>query len=52
MKESFLQSVSASEILKFHCPRYEELPAIDLYMDQVLSIIEEVMSVFSMGERS
>lgn len=51
MKESFLQSVSASEILKFRCPRYEELPAIDLYMDQVLSIIEEVMSVFSMGEK-
>lgn len=23
---------------KFHIPRWEELPAIDLYMDQVISV--------------
>lgn len=28
-------------ILNFHIPRWEELPNIDLYMDQVVSLIEE-----------
>lgn len=51
MNESFLQSECALEILKFHCPRYEELPAIDLYMDQVLCVIEDVLKAFSMGEK-
>lgn len=30
-----------NNILDFHLPRWEELPNIDLYMDQVVSFIEE-----------
>lgn len=29
------------DILNFHIPRWEELPNIDLYMDQVVSLIED-----------
>lgn len=29
---------------KFHIPRWEEIPSVDLYMDQVLSYIETCLS--------
>ena len=32
------------DISNFHIPRWEELPNIDLYMDQVVSLIEEHLS--------
>ena len=32
-----------TDILNFHIPRWEELPNIDLYMDQVVSLIEETL---------
>lgn len=36
-----------TDILNFHIPRWEELPNIDLYMDQVVSFIEEsLISLF------
>ena len=35
------------DIVNFHCPRWNELPDIDLYMDQVVSIIEKHFSLFS-----
>lgn len=31
-------------ILSFHIPRWEELPDIDLYMDQVITFIEQSLS--------
>lgn len=34
-----------NNILEFHLPRWEELPNIDLYMDQVVSFIEETLIV-------
>lgn len=34
------------DILNFHCPRWNELPDIELYMDQVVSIIEKNFSCF------
>ena len=39
----FKDSHYIKEILDFHLPRFDELPNIDLYMDQVLSIIENKM---------
>jgi len=33
-----------TDILNFHIPRWEELPNIDLYMDQVVSFIEESLT--------
>lgn len=35
------------DILNFHIPRWEELPDIELYMDQVVTFIEKEFSFFS-----
>ena len=32
------------EIEKFHIPRWEEIPQIDLYIDQVVSYLENYLS--------
>ncbi|MDL2214512.1 DUF1836 domain-containing protein [Clostridia bacterium OttesenSCG-928-O13] len=34
-------------IADFHCPRWEQLPAIPLYMDQVIYVVEEAVGVFA-----
>lgn len=34
-------------LLDFHCPRYEEISDIGLYMDQVVRILEEALEVFA-----
>lgn len=39
-------SVAISE---FHIPRWEELPDIELYMDQVITFIENNISIFSVS---
>lgn len=31
-------------LCQFHCPRYEELPAIELYMDQVIQILSHTIT--------
>jgi len=35
------------DIINYHCPRWNELPNIDLYMDQVLIFIEKHTAVFA-----
>ncbi len=42
----FKDSHYIKEILEFRLPRFNELPDIDLYMDQVLNIIENALVVF------
>lgn len=42
--------LTAQAILNFHCPRWDELPALSLYMDQVLLILEETLEVFGDGD--
>lgn len=34
------------EMLAYHCPRWNDWPNIDLYMDQVVSLLEESVSGF------
>ena len=34
------------DILQFHCPRFEELPDLDLYMDQVLQVLDTHLYLF------
>ena len=34
------------EMLNYHCPRWDEFPDIDLYMDQVVNILEKNLSIF------
>lgn len=36
----------------FSLPRYAELPEIELYMDQVISVAEKYLSALAVGERS
>ncbi len=36
----------SDEILNYHCPRWDEFPDIDLYMDQVVNILEKNLSIF------
>ena len=38
--------IETCKYLDFHCPRWDELPELELYMDQVLSIIEKNLSLF------
>ena len=41
-----------TDITNFHIPRWEELPNIDLYMDQVVSLIEEHLSnLFTLNDK-
>lgn len=41
---------SIMKILEFHCPRYNELPNIPLYKDQVIKFIENVFDIFEYSE--
>lgn len=34
------------QMLSYHCPRWDEWPGIDLYMDQVIGLLEENVSIF------
>ncbi len=36
-----------SEILSYHLPRWRELPELDLYMDQIISLIDKYLSIFA-----
>ena len=35
----------------FHMPRYDEIPDIDLYMDQLLVYIDKVLAPLSVNEQ-
>ncbi len=35
--------------INFHCPRWQELPDIGLYMDQVVCITEDHLGFFALG---
>ncbi len=38
--------ITAEQAGKFHCPRWEELPKLMLYMDQVILVLEETLALF------
>lgn len=40
---------SPEEIISYRCPRWNELPDIGLYIDQVISILEKNLRIFSSG---
>ena len=44
--ERFEDSPLAQEMTQFHCPRMNEFPDLELYMDQVLTILQNVLSPF------
>lgn len=41
-----------NEILEFHMPRWHELPDLELYMDQVVSVVERSLEPLKSGEES
>ncbi|MDL2324207.1 DUF1836 domain-containing protein [Ruminococcaceae bacterium OttesenSCG-928-A16] len=42
----------AALLQNFHCPRWQQLPTLSLYMDQVLIVLEETLAIFTpAGER-
>lgn len=42
-----IREESMKEILDFHCPRFNELPHVSLYKDQVITYIEESISAIN-----
>ena len=41
--------IEIQDILNFHCPRYNELPKISLYKDQVILYIEEMLKPLNLN---
>lgn len=39
-------NVAADDLLNYHCPRWNELTEIDLYIDQVVSILQKNLALF------
>jgi len=37
--------------LNYRCPRWEDFPEIELYMDQVVNILENSLNIFSRSEK-
>lgn len=47
------QKAESSKLSEYHCPRYEELPKIDIYMDQLIILLEEYLAPFEIpGEET
>ena len=42
--------ITAEAARQYHCPRWNELPDVPLYMDQVVEIIRKALDIFSDGE--
>jgi len=40
------------DYINYHCPRWDDLPDIGLYMDQVVSVLEKHLAIFSEDEES
>lgn len=38
------QTLTLDSILNFHCPRYQELPDIGLYLEQILAMINDTLA--------
>lgn len=43
--------IEIQDILNFHCPRYNELPKISLYKDQVILYIEEMLKPLNLNPK-
>lgn len=42
-----MEKLSSDEIANFHCPRFNELPTVPLYKDQVIIYIEEILGIIN-----
>lgn len=48
MKEQEINNMK--DIVEFHCPRYEELPEVFLYKDQVIIYVEDALKALHMNK--
>ena len=39
--------IPSLDIMNYHCPRFDELPEIELYIDQVIYILEHNLAIFN-----
>lgn len=39
--------IEADDLMNYHCPRWDELPEIELYIDQVIFVLQSNLSIFS-----
>lgn len=46
-----MQETVPKEILQFHCLRYAEFPQVELYMDQVLQVLEQSLAALAPNSR-
>ena len=44
--------ISAESIKEYRIPRWNELPDLELYMDQVISVLEKNLAVFKTNEKT
>ncbi|HBI64472.1 MAG TPA: hypothetical protein DDX51_05080 [Clostridiales bacterium] len=41
--DSFIQSQQAQEMQRYHLPRFHELPVIEIYLDQLITILHQIL---------
>ena len=44
--------VEAKDLLDYHFPRFDELPEIELYIDQVICVVQKNLSIFSKNKET
>ncbi len=44
--------IDAEDLMNYHCPRWNELPEIELYIDQLVCILQNNLSIFFKGKDS
>jgi len=44
--------IQADDLVQYHCPRWNELPEIELYIDQVVTIIQSNLKIFIKDEEN
>lgn len=42
-----IMKIPFEDIMNYHCPRWDELPEIELYIDQVIYILENNLAIFN-----
>ena len=42
--DSFVQSDKAQEMREYTLPRFHELPQIEIYLDQLITVLQQILS--------
>ena len=44
--------IEAQNLINYHCPRWNELPEIELYIDQVICVLQNNLAIFLKEENT